>query len=132
MLAAPDGHAKNFSIFIGPGNHFWATPLYDILSAWPVIGNKADEFQWQKMKLAMALRTKNTHNRMCEIQRRHWNEVAKVNAVGTDCESIIEKITSITPSVIESVRSKLPADFPAQVSERIFHGLQAQVRKLNM
>lgn len=132
MLAAPDGHAKNFSIFIGPGNHFWATPLYDILSAWPVIGNKADEFQWQKMKLAMALRTKNTHYRMCEIQRRHWNEVAKVNAVGTDCESIIEKIISMTPSVIESVRSKLPANFPAQVSERIFNGLQAQVRKLNM
>ena len=39
LLAAPDGHAKNFSIFIEPEGRYRLTPLYDIMSAWPVIGD---------------------------------------------------------------------------------------------
>jgi len=38
MLRAIDGHAKNFSLFLNPGGRFQLTPLYDVLSAWPVIG----------------------------------------------------------------------------------------------
>jgi len=131
MLAAPDGHAKNFSIFIGPGDHFRATPLYDVMSAWPAIGHGAREIQWQKVKLAMALRTKNAHYGIGEIQRRHWNEVAKANALGSDFEGVIEKITSMSPSVIESVASQLPPDFPTSVSGPIFDGLLAQAKRLN-
>ncbi|MBL8489718.1 MAG: type II toxin-antitoxin system HipA family toxin [Rhodocyclaceae bacterium] len=130
MLAAPDGHGKNFSVFIGAGDHFRATPLYDIMSAWPVIGNGAGEIQWRKLKLAMALRTKNAHFRMHEIRRRHWNEVAKANALGADFESVIERVIASTPSVIGSVGANLPADFPARVSDRIFEGLRAQVDRL--
>jgi serine/threonine-protein kinase HipA len=130
LLAAPDGHAKNFSVFIGPGDHFWATPLYDVMSAWPVIGPGTREIQWQKLKLAMALRTKNAHYRMHEIQRRHWNEVAKANALGPDFEAVIEKIAAMTPSIIASVTAQLPADFPTKVSGSIFDGLRAQVKRL--
>lgn len=61
LLADPDGHAKNFSIALGPQGQFWLTPLYDIMSAWPVIGKGAREFQLQNVKLAMALHSKNTH-----------------------------------------------------------------------
>ena len=43
LLAATDGHAKNFSIRILAGGRFQLTPLYDVLSAWPVIGKKANE-----------------------------------------------------------------------------------------
>src|SRR3569832_680099 len=55
MLAATDGHAKNFSIRLLPGGHFRLTPLYDVLSAWPVIGKRANEVPLEKVKLAMAL-----------------------------------------------------------------------------
>lgn len=131
MLAAPDGHAKNFSIAIGPQGHFWLTPLYDVMSAWPVIGKGAREFQWQKVKMAMALHTRNAHYRIAEIQRRHWNAVAKANALGSDFEAVIQKIVSMTPAVIESVAARLPSEFPVAVSERIFDGLIEQVRRLN-
>ena len=131
MLAAPDGHAKNFSIVIGPRDHFWATPLYDVMSAWPVIGKGARQFAWQKVKLAMALHTKNAHYRIEEIQRRHWNDVAKANALGLDFEAVIERLVSETPAVIESVAAALPAGFPAAVSGRIFDGLNAQARRLD-
>ncbi len=130
MLAAPDGHAKNFSIFIGQQDHFLLTPFYDVMSAWTIIGKGAREFQWKKVKLAMALRTKNAHYRMAEIQRRHWNEVAKANALGTDFEAVIQRLVAITPEVIESVSKELPAGFPTIVSERIFNGLLDQVNRL--
>ena len=32
LLAATDGHAKNFSVFLYPGGGFELTPLYDVLS----------------------------------------------------------------------------------------------------
>jgi serine/threonine-protein kinase HipA len=38
LLAATDGHGKNFSIAHRAGNAYSMTPLYDVLSAWPVIG----------------------------------------------------------------------------------------------
>ncbi len=130
MLAAPDGHAKNFSIFIGQQDHFLLTPFYDVMSAWPIIGTGAREIQWKKAKLAMALRTKNVRYRMAEIQRRHWNEVAKANALGSDFEAVIQRLAAITPEVIESVSKELPAGFPTVVSERIFGGLLDQVNRL--
>ena len=36
MLAAIDGHGKNFSLFIEPGTSFRMTPLYDVISAYPL------------------------------------------------------------------------------------------------
>ena len=38
LMAATDGHAKNFSIFLERGGGFHMTPLYDVLSAWPIMG----------------------------------------------------------------------------------------------
>jgi serine/threonine-protein kinase HipA len=131
MLAAPDGHAKNFSIAIGSQGRFWLTPIYDVMSAWPVIGKGAREFQWQKVKMAMALHAKNTHYRIVDIQRRHWNAVAKSNALGSDFEVVIQRIIEMTPAVIKLVEGKLPPDFPSKVSGGIFDGLIEQVSRLN-
>ncbi|WP_366028112.1 HipA domain-containing protein [Rhodoferax sp.] len=39
-LAAIDGHAKNFSLFVLPGGRYRMTPLYDVLSAWPCVARR--------------------------------------------------------------------------------------------
>jgi serine/threonine-protein kinase HipA len=130
MLAAPDGHAKNFSIRLLAGGAFALTPLYDVMSAWPVIGKGPRQLQWQKIKLAMAVRSKNAHYRMQDIQRRHWNTVAKRNAMGGDFEAVIEDILAKTPGVVEAVRARLPRGFPAEVAEPIFEGLLLQAKRL--
>lgn len=131
MLAAPDGHAKNFSIFIGAKDRFKLTPLYDVMSAWPVIGKGAREFQLQKVKMAMALHTKSAHYKIIEIQRRHWNEVAKANAIGEDFEEVIQNVIAATPRVVEIVTMKLGRGFPERVSHKVLDGLVAQSKKLN-
>ncbi len=130
LLASPDGHAKNFSIFIGPHGRYRLTPLYDIMSAWPVIGDGPKMFQWQKVKLAMAVRSKNAHYRMARIQRRHWNTVAKTNGLGEDFEPVIQQFINQAPRVVEAVSARLPPGFPAGVSGPIFKGLVEQTDRL--
>ncbi|WP_246550628.1 HipA domain-containing protein [Photorhabdus caribbeanensis] len=57
LLAAVDGHGKNFSIFIQPESAYKMTPLYDVLSAYPIFATKG--IAPKKAKMAMALRGKN-------------------------------------------------------------------------
>lgn len=130
VIAAPDGHAKNFSISIGPKDRFWLTPLYDVMSAWPVTGSGANHFQWQKIKLAMALHSKNTHYKISEIRRKHWNEAAKDNAIGADFEDVIQIVINKTPQAISQMEGLLGTDFPAEVADRIFSGIVEQVERL--
>lgn len=131
LLAASDGHAKNFSLFLETRGRYKLTPLYDIMSAWPVIGNGPKQFQWQKVELAMAVRTNNAYYKMATIQRRHCNEVAKVNGVDESFESVIQRFIAQAPIAIEAVAKKLPARFPQVVSDAIFAGIRAQVERLD-
>jgi len=107
------------------------TPLYDIMSAWPVIGDGPSMFQWQKLKLAMAVRAKNAHYRMAPHSapalERGW---PKPNGMGEDFEPVIQQFITQTPRVLEAVSVRLPAGFPTAVSEPIFNGLLAQTKRL--
>ncbi len=87
-------------------------------------------FPWQKVKLAMAVRSKDAHYRMAPIQRRHWNAVAKDNGLGEDFESVIQQFIAQTPRVVAAVSARLPEGFPTAVSEPIFRGLLAQIARL--
>lgn len=130
LLAAPDGDAKNFSIFLEPQGRFRLTPFYDVMSGWPVIGKGARHFQWQKVKMAMAVHSKNVHYRMADIRRRHWNAVAKENALGRDFERVIRHVIEVTPAVIETVAAEIPAGLPEGIRDRVFDGMRAQLRRL--
>jgi serine/threonine-protein kinase HipA len=131
LLAATDGHAKNFSIAHLPGNLYQATPLYDVLSAHPVIGRGRNQFAAQRVRLAMAVRGKNPHYVIGEIQRRHW--IAQGKRVGlpeADVEAMIDELIARTPDVIDETSSILPESFPADVAEALFQGMRRFVRKL--
>lgn len=131
MLAAIDGHAKNFSIFLERGSTYRMTPLYDVLSAWPVIGTSANHLSRHDVKMAMAWRTRNAHYRRIDIRRRHFNEVAAKLGIGRDAEEIIEELLASTPRVIAEVEHLVPKDFPADVAKMIFRGLEDSVQTLN-
>jgi serine/threonine-protein kinase HipA len=61
LLAATDGHAKNFSLFLGPRGAFRMTPLYDVLSVYPVLGRGRNQLDPRDAKLAMAVVGRNRH-----------------------------------------------------------------------
>ena len=129
MLAAIDGHAKNFSIFHERGGSYRLTPFYDVLSAWPIIGRGAKHLNLHDAKMAMAVRSKNAHWKLSEIQPRHWDAVSRFAGLG-DATTLLQEVATQTPDVIEAVNRELPAKFPALVQDRIFRGLERAGKRL--
>ncbi|EFB0118202.1 type II toxin-antitoxin system HipA family toxin, partial [Salmonella enterica] len=131
LMAATDGHAKNFSIAIEPQSRYHLTPLYDILSAWPVIGHGNNQISWQRCKLAMAVRGSSNYYHIYRVQRRHWINQGELNGLGRrQVESMMDDIISSTPEVIERVSALLPESFPSELAECIFEGMRQQCRRL--
>lgn len=124
MLAAPDGHAKNFSIHLLAGGRFRLAPLYDVMSIWPTEGKGPNQWSWHKARLAMAVDGRNRHYRLRDIRRRHFNAMAARIGHGADAEDIIEELLARTAPAIDEVAAELPADFPPHVAEAIFTGLR--------
>lgn len=130
LLAASDGHAKNFSVAINEGSNFQLTPLYDVLSAWPIIGNQPNQIPYQKAKLAMAIRTKNAHYNFDDIARRHWQEFTRKLGV----PNAFEEMQHIADKIIEKIDSiyeELPDGFPIALIDSIKSGVEKHVSRFN-
>jgi serine/threonine-protein kinase HipA len=126
LLAAIDGHAKNFSIFHLRGGHYAMTPLYDVLSAWPVIGHGANKLALNKVKLAMALRGGGRpHYRLLEIQPRHFESLA-ASLGDPDVWPAMIRLAEDVPRAIEHVEAKLADDFPLSVWTGVTSGAKRQ------
>jgi len=93
LLAATDGHAKNFSIFIERGGSHRLTPFYDILSAWPIIGRGPNRLDARKAKLAMAVRSSSAHWKMSELKTRSWDATTRIAGLG-DSTGLFAEITA--------------------------------------
>lgn len=134
MLCATDGHAKNFSLFLRPSGRYQLTPLYDVLSAYPVLGKAPSMISPFKAKMAMAVRSKNAHWKMRDILRRHWLALGTRHGIvtedGRQVQFILDDLIARTPGVVAAVRAKLPADFPEQVADSILGGLQDAADRL--
>jgi serine/threonine-protein kinase HipA len=131
LLAATDGHAKNFSIAHLAGSRYQATPLYDVLSAHPVIGHGPNHFSARRVRLAMAVRGKNAHYLINQIRCRHWlAQGERVSILPQEVEALIHSLTDMTDDVIATVTDLLPADFPMDVADAIFRGLRNQSERL--
>ncbi|MEX3931805.1 type II toxin-antitoxin system HipA family toxin [Paraburkholderia phymatum] len=131
LLAATDGHAKNFSIAHLPGNRYRATPLYDVLSAHPIIGRGANRIPMQKAKMAMAVRGTSNHYLIAQIVRRHWIAQGQQVGLAPDAvDALIASVTNDTQHVIDTVAAQLPAAFPKDLASAIFDGLLKQSSKL--
>ena len=130
LLAATDGHAKNFSVFIEPEGRFRLTPFYDILSVYPVFGGRG--LNRRDAKLAMGLASsKGKKYAIEQIFPRHFFQTAK--AVGFErsaMEEILTELANSVDDVIECVTQQLPAGFPDAISSAILEGLKARSARL--
>lgn len=123
MLGAIDGHAKNFSIFHLPSGLYILTPMYDVMSIYPLVDSK--QIAMQKVGLAMAVFGKHKHYKLQNISRRHWLDTAKKCKFPKDeMEIIIEKCCDTVGDCIATTVSELPDNFPAKIAESIFFGLE--------
>ncbi len=117
LLAATDGHAKNFSVFLFPQGGFRLTPLYDVMSTQPL----ADRGQLRhgEMKLSMAVGD-DRHYRLDRILPKHFVQAATAAGMpaGT-VEAVFDELAERLPAAVEEVGNALPADFPGEIFDSI-------------
>ena len=96
FIAAPDGHAKNYSILHAAGPTHRLAPLYDVITVLPYPSLMPDG-----ATLAMAV-TGERH--VARITAKHWRTVAK--AVELPTNALLERIVELgerIPSAIDRV-----------------------------
>jgi serine/threonine-protein kinase HipA len=134
LLCATDGHAKNFSLFIRPGGRYQLTPLYDVLSVYPLLGDGPSRISPHQARLAMAVRTRNVHWKLKDIHRRHWLALGTrhgvVTADGRPAQGVVDDLVARTPEALAQVRAQLPPGFPAAVADSILGGVEAAAQRL--
>ena len=71
------------------------TPLYDVISVWPYLGDVANQFRWRSAGLAMALRAKNAHYTFQSIRPGHWYALAMKNGRPTAWQARLAMIGQV-------------------------------------
>jgi serine/threonine-protein kinase HipA len=131
LLAAPDAHAKNFSIFHNPGGTYRLTPFYDLMSAYPVLGTLPGRIPAQKLKMAMAIRTKHPHYHHMGIGRRHWIEMGMEHGFSEmEMNNMMDQVIETVPTVSEELLQSLPAGFTFEVFDAITTGMLKTANRL--
>lgn len=129
LIGATDGHAKNFSIFLGPGGTFRLTPLYDVLSAQPSLD--ARQIERKQMKLAMAVGAKN-HYRIDGIQGQHFFETGRAAGFSRlTIQTVIDEITAAAGDTLEWLADELPPRFPKTIHASVSKAFVARLRILS-
>lgn len=130
ILAAPDGHAKNFSLFIEPKGRYILTPLYDVISAYPVLGHGRGLLAPEKLRMAMAVTGKNRHYEWSRIEALHWISTAVSCGAQSEVQSIFSELIEGIPKAAQAVSATLPDGFPASIADYIFRGVEATAAHL--
>lgn len=120
LLAAIDGHAKNFSVFLHPGGGFELAPLYDVMSAQPLFVLK--QVQRKDRRLAMSV-GKNGHYHIHEIQPHHYHQTAARAGLPKEMvDRALDEVADTLPDAIRIACESLPADFPEDLREAVVEG----------
>ena len=127
MLAATDGHAKNFSISHSRGGAFGLTPLYDVLSTWPVVGKGDSQIDFHELKLAMALRSKRAHYKIVEIDPRHFKTLSD-RYPAAEAWTPMTQLAGDVEDALKRVKKQLPKGFAEPVWTRIAKGVTYQAK----
>ena len=91
--------------------------------------------QWLLQQPGMAVRGKNAHWKMNDIQRRHWVAVGTrhgvVTAEGQPVDVLLDELVARTPGVINDVRRGLPCGFHPPVVDSILAGVAGAAQRLS-
>ncbi|MFS1429092.1 type II toxin-antitoxin system HipA family toxin [Vibrio splendidus] len=135
LLAAIDGHAKNFSISIEARGRYQLTPLYDIMSAYPLIGGRG--LSERKIRMAMSLKgSKGRKWKWHQIQPRHLVDTFSATGIPSINEQrmrvVLNEFALKAQQAIDIVGESLPSDIDEDVRDKIFSGLLKASKKIKI
>lgn len=130
LMGATDAHAKNFSVFLGPGGSYRMTPLYDVVTA--QVALNARQIERKQMRMAMSVGT-NRHYRFDQIHGRHFVQTAvRAGLSNKRATGIVEEIVARVPDALDTAASALPAAFPSATVEAVGAAVMVRVRGLRL
>ena len=128
LIGATDGHAKNVSIFLGPGGRFHLTPLYDVLTAQPSLDGR--QIERKQMKLAMSVGD-SRHYKIEEIKGRHFIQTAeRAGLPGSLASTALAEIAQAAGVALKTVEAGLPAGFPKAIHASVKKALTSRLKNI--
>ena len=128
LVGATDGHAKNFSVYLGTGGRFRLTPLYDVLTAQPSLD--ARQIERKQMKLAMSVGDRR-HYRIDGIRGRHFVQTTEhARLPGTLAREALDEIAATAGAAFRSVEQQLPSGFPEVIHRSVTAALRARLKNI--
>lgn len=128
LIGGTDGHAKNVSIFLGPGGRFHLTPFYDVLTAQPSLD--ARQIERKQMKLAMSV-GESRHCRIDEIKGRHFIQtVERAGLPGSLAVAALEEVAKAGESAMKKVEKELPSGFPKKIHASVKAALTSRLQSI--
>ena len=128
LIGATDGHAKNFSIFLGRGGRFKLTPVYDVLTAQPSLVTR--QIERKQMKLAMFVGS-SRHYRLDEIKGRHFIQTTeRAGLPGALASEVLAEVANAADAAITTVEKQLPRDFPGYIHDAVKAGLMQRLERI--
>ncbi|MEZ5902057.1 MAG: type II toxin-antitoxin system HipA family toxin [Alphaproteobacteria bacterium] len=130
LIGATDGHAKNFSIYLGVGGRFVLTPFYDVLTAQPFFD--AHNLRQKEMKMAMSVGNDN-HYRMEEIVGRHFVQtVQKSGLPEYIAKDALDEVADSLEKAMQAVEEKLPSDFPEEIHNSVMRTMKSRLTSVKL
>lgn len=114
---------------IRPGGAYRLTPLYDVMSAWPLIGEGPGLLSEHKLKMAMEIRLANAledEGNPSQPLLSLGKRFGVLDDEGRGMEAIIDK----TRRVVADIESTLPPGFPKHVGDAVLRGLERAAMQL--
>ena len=128
LIGATDGHAKNFSVFLGPGGRFEMTPLYDVLTAQPSLD--ARQIIRKQLKLAMSVGN-NRHYTIDYIEGRHFVQTAeRAGLSALIARNALDEIARDAEQAMLRLEEQLPASFPEKIHSSVERGFMSRLPKI--
>lgn len=127
LIGASDGHAKNFSLRLGPQGRFTLAPLYDILSLAPVI--HAGRLQRKRYRLAMSV---DGQYGIDEIVPRHFEAEGQASGLpkGRATALLAEMAEQLQASIERTIEISRGDHIPASVIEPISEDASNRARNV--
>ena len=130
LMGATDAHAKNFSLYLGPGGSYRMTPLYDIVTAQGALD--ARQIERKQMKMAMSVGS-SRHYRFDQIHGRHFVQTAMRGGLSQKrAVAVIEEVAARAPEALDIAANALPDGFPTAIVDSVGMALKGRLGGLRL
>lgn len=128
LTSAIDGHAKNFSIILLPGESFRLAPFYDVITVQHLVN--ARRIQRKKVKLAMRAGKRRRYQVYHLSGRDYYQTGVKAGMSDNAINQLFDEIRETADSALNRTAEEMPSDFPGEIVRSVGGALRDRLKYL--